>query len=121
MMRGRVAATLQWCTEALRHALVAGRSHEASEAAANLLACVVEGPLPVGGFAGTAAELSAQDDPVSQSTGHASLAASALAVGDDAGFREHERAWREVIESERAERGRGDARDRARDRRAVGR
>ncbi len=98
MMRGRLEETLQWCFQALRHALAAGRPHEASEAAGNLLASVVEGPLPVDRFAGTAEELSAQDDPISGSTRHALLAAAALCVGDDDVFREHDRAWREVID-----------------------
>jgi tetratricopeptide (TPR) repeat protein len=96
-MRGRVAETLQWTSEALQRGLAAGRPHEATEAAAMLLATAIEGPLPVDRFAVTAGELSA-DDPISRSTSHALLAASALALGDDSGFREHERGWREVID-----------------------
>ena len=98
-MRGRLPETLQWTSKALRHALAAGRPHEATEAAAMLLASAIEGPLPVDRFAVTAGELSAaNDDPISRSTSHALLAAAALALGDDSGFREHERAWREVID-----------------------
>ena len=97
-MRGRAAETLKWTSKALRHALAAGRPRDATEAAAMLLASAIEGPLPVARFAETAAELSAQDDPISRSTSHALLAASALALGDDAAFREHERGWREVID-----------------------
>jgi class 3 adenylate cyclase len=98
-MRGRLPETLQWTSKALRHALAAGRPHEATEAAAMLLASAIEGPLPVDRFAVTAGELSAaSDDPISRSTSHALFAATALALGDDSGFREHERGWREVID-----------------------
>ena len=98
-MRGRLPETLQWTSKALRHALAAGRPHEASEAAAMLLAAAIEGPLPVDRFAVTAGELSAlADDPISRGTSRALLAAAALAVGDDSDFHEHERAWRDVID-----------------------
>ena len=36
--------------------------------------------------------------PISDSAGHALLAAAALAAGDDAGFREHEERWRDVVD-----------------------
>ncbi len=98
-MRGRLPETLQWTSKALRHALAAGRPREATEAAAMLLASAIEGPLPVDRFAVTAGELSnSKDDPISRATSRALLAAAALAVGDDSGFREHERGWRDAID-----------------------
>ena len=98
-MRGRLPETLQWTSKALRHALAAGRPREATEAAAMLLASAIEGPLPVDRFAVTAGELSnSKSDPISRATSRALLAAAALAVGDDSDFREHERAWRDVID-----------------------
>ena len=99
-MRGRLPETLHWTSEALRCGLAAGRPHETTDAAVMLLVLViVEGPLPVDRFAVTAEELlTANDDPIPRSTSHALLAASALFLGDDSGFREHERAWRKVID-----------------------
>ena len=98
-MRGRLPETLLWTSKALQHALAAGRPHEASEAAAMLLASAIEGPLPVDRFVVTAGELSTwKDDPISRGTSRALMAAAALAVGNDPDFREHEQGWREVID-----------------------
>jgi predicted ATPase len=98
-MRGRLPETLLWTSKALQHALAAGRPHEASEAAAMLLASAIEGPLPVDRFVVTAGELSTwKDDPISRGTSRALMAAAALAVGNDTDFREHEHGWREVID-----------------------
>ena len=39
---------------------------------------------------------------ISDSPGHALMAAAALAAGDEAGFREHEERWRDVVDRPRA-------------------
>ena len=39
------------------------------------------------------------DEPISESAGHALMAIASLAAGDEAGFLEHERRWRGVVDS----------------------
>jgi class 3 adenylate cyclase len=98
-MRGSVAAQHEWSLLALRYALAAGSSREASQAAADLLWSATIGPLPFGRFAEVAeASLFPLDDPLSRSTGFAMMALGALGAGDEDGFREHERRRREVID-----------------------
>jgi class 3 adenylate cyclase len=98
-MRGSVAGQHEWTLLALRYALSAGRPREASQAAGDVLASATIGPLPFGRFAEVAeASLFPLDDPLSRSTGFAMMALGALGAGDEAGFREHERRRREVID-----------------------
>ena len=99
-MRGRVARSHDWTHRALRHGLAAGRVRESTQAAADIVGCATMGPLPFERFAETAEErLFCFDEPISGSTGHALLAIASLAAGDEAGFLEHERQWREVVDS----------------------
>ncbi len=97
-MRGSNAEAVLWCSKALRHALTAGRPREAAQAAGDLLANSVAGPLPFDRFPKTARELLSTGEPISGSTGHAMLAVAALAAGDDPGFHEQEGRWREVLD-----------------------
>ena len=88
-----------WTRNALRHALAAGRLREMSEAAANLLTSACEGPMPFGDFGEAAEELSALSvDPICETTAHALRTVAALASGDEAEARAHERRFREVVE-----------------------
>jgi tetratricopeptide (TPR) repeat protein len=98
-MRGRVARAQEWSLRALRLGLAAGRFRESGQAAADLVGAAVVGPLPFDGFAATAEEqLFPLGEPISGSAGHALLAIGSLAAGDEAGFLEHERRWREVVD-----------------------
>jgi len=87
----------RWATTAMFHALAAGRPREATQAAGDLVGFALVGPAPFGRFAADAEELFAGRDPISDSPGHALMATGALAAGDEAGFREHEERWREVV------------------------
>jgi class 3 adenylate cyclase/tetratricopeptide (TPR) repeat protein len=98
-MRGRVARSLEWTYRALRHGLAAGRFRESAQAAADVVGYAVIGPLPFDRFAAAAEErLFPLGEPISGSAGHALMAIRSLAAGDEAGFLEHERRWREVVE-----------------------
>jgi class 3 adenylate cyclase len=97
-MRGRIADAFHWTLLGLRVARAAGRSREATQAAADIVGTAVTGPLPFDRFAGVAEQhLSSQDDPISVSSRHALLALAALGVGDQGGFHEHEQRWLEVV------------------------
>ena len=97
-MRGRVAEAHRWAFQALRQARAAGRSREATQAAADIVGYTVTGPLPFDRFARVAEQLlSSHDDPISVSSRHALEALAALGAGDQAGFHEHERRWRDVV------------------------
>jgi tetratricopeptide (TPR) repeat protein len=98
-MRGRVARQHEWSIRALHHGLAAGRFRESAQAAADVVGSAAVGPLPFDRLAATAHErLFTFGEPISGSAGHALVAIGALAAGDDAGFLEHERRWREVID-----------------------
>jgi len=97
-MRGRLAESTQWCSKALHHALSAGRLREAIQAAGDLLIQAIVGPTPFDRLAAHAEGLCSLGEPVSGSTGHALMAVAALAAGDNAGFREHEGRWREILD-----------------------
>jgi class 3 adenylate cyclase len=97
-MRGCVARQHEWSFRALRHALAAGRSRESAQASADIVGSAVVGPLPFDRFAAAVEErLLPFDEPISGSAGHALLAIGSLAAGDEAGFLEHERRWRDVL------------------------
>ncbi len=96
--RGHVAEAQAWASKALRHALAAGRPREAVQAAGDLCQEAIAGPLPFDRFAATARELLSTGEPISGSTGHALMAVTALAAGDDPGFHAHERRWRDVLD-----------------------
>jgi hypothetical protein len=97
-MRGCAAKQHEWTFRALRHALAAGRLRESAQAAADNVFSAVMGPLPFGRFAEAAeGRLFPFDEPISTSAGHALMAIGSLAAGDEAGFLEHERCWRDVL------------------------
>ncbi|MGI8519730.1 MAG: AAA family ATPase, partial [Actinomycetota bacterium] len=97
-MRGRVAEAHPWAFQALRQARATGRSREATQSAADILTHMVNGPLPFEQFAGVADQLlSSSEHPISVSSGHALMLLAALGAGDQAGFHEYERRWRDVI------------------------
>jgi class 3 adenylate cyclase/tetratricopeptide (TPR) repeat protein len=98
-IRGRAAASFGWTFRALQHGLVAGHFRESAQAAADLVGMAVFGPLPFGRFVATAEEqLFPFGEPISESAAHALMAIGSLAAGDERGFDEHERHWREVID-----------------------
>ena len=98
-MRGRAARSGEWTFRALRHGLAAGRFRESTQAAADIVGMAVSGPLSFHGFAAIAEkQLFPLDEPISGSTGYALMAIGSLAAGDDIGFLEHERRWREVLD-----------------------
>jgi class 3 adenylate cyclase len=88
----------RWATRAMFRALAAGRPREATQAAGDLVGMALVGPVPFTRFAGDAEELLTAHDPISDSPGHALMASAALAAGDEAGFREHEERWRDVVD-----------------------
>jgi tetratricopeptide (TPR) repeat protein len=97
-VRGRCAEAQLWASKALRHAIAAGRPREATQAAGDLFGVMIVGPLPFDRFAETARELLSHGEAISGSVGHALMAVAALAAGDDPGFREYERRWRDVLD-----------------------
>ncbi len=98
-MRGRAARAHEWTLRALRHGLASGRFRESAQAAGDVVGTAVGGPLPFDRFAVLAEEqLFALDEPISGSAGHALMAIGSLAAGDESGFLEHERRWRELID-----------------------
>jgi tetratricopeptide (TPR) repeat protein len=98
-VRGRAARSLEWTLVGLRNGLTARRGREAAQAAADHVFFAVIGPLPFDRFAESAeASLFPLDGPIAASTAHALVALGALGTGDEAGFREHERRWREVVD-----------------------
>ena len=88
----------RWATKAMFRALAAGRPREATQAAGDVVGVALVGPVPFTRLAADAEELFTARDPISDSPGHALLAAAALAAGDEAGFREHEARWRDVVD-----------------------
>jgi class 3 adenylate cyclase len=88
----------RWATRAMFRALAAGRPREATQAAGDLVGMALVGPVPFTRFAADAEELFGGRDPISDSPGHALMASAALAAGDEAGFREHEERWRNVVD-----------------------
>jgi hypothetical protein len=98
-LRGQMARSHEWAFRALHHGLAAGRLRESTQAAADFVGTAAYGPLAFGRFAETAERrLFPFDEPISGSAGYALLMMASLATGDEAGFREHERRWREVVE-----------------------
>jgi class 3 adenylate cyclase len=98
-VRGRAARAHEWTLVALRNGLAAGRAREAAQAAADHVFFAVIGPLPFDRFADSAeASLFPLDGPIPASAALALVALGALGAGDEAGFREHERRWREVVD-----------------------
>jgi tetratricopeptide (TPR) repeat protein len=97
-VRARCDEAQRWATTAIFRALAAGRPREATQAAGDLFGMALVGPAPFTRFGADAEELFTAHDPVADSPGHALLAAAALAAGDEAGFREHEGRWREVVD-----------------------
>ena len=98
-VRGRAARALEWTLVALRNGLTAGRTREAAQASADHVFFSVIGPLSFDRFAESAeASLLPLDGPIPASTGLALVALGALGAGDEAGFREYERRWREVVD-----------------------
>jgi class 3 adenylate cyclase/tetratricopeptide (TPR) repeat protein len=96
--RGQIGEAQLWTSKALRHALPAGSSREATQAAGDLFAEAVDGPLPFERFAETAQELLSHGEPLSGSVGHALTAVAALAAGDDPGFHEYEERWGDFLD-----------------------
>jgi len=98
-IRGAAAASHEWAMRGLRHALAAGRPREAAQAAADLMYMSVIGPLPFDRFASVAeGSLFPLDEPLSRTAGFAMMALGALGAGDEAGFHEHDRRRREVVD-----------------------
>jgi class 3 adenylate cyclase len=98
-MRGRVARSHEWTFRALRQGLAAGRLRESAQAAGDVVGHAVLGPLPFDRFPAIAEErVFPLGEPISTSAGHALMATNSLAIGDESGFLEHERRWRQVIE-----------------------
>jgi tetratricopeptide (TPR) repeat protein len=97
-VRGRIAEAQLWASEALRHALAAGRPREATQGAGDRLGFAIVGPLPFDEFPATARGLPSRGEPISDSVSHALMAVAALAAGDDGGFQEHQERWRDVLD-----------------------
>jgi tetratricopeptide (TPR) repeat protein len=96
-VRARCDEAQRWATRAMFCALAAGLPREATQAAGDLVGMALVGPAPFSRFAADAEGLFAAGDPISDCTGHALLAAAALAGCDDAGFRAHEERWHDVV------------------------
>jgi len=98
-MLGRAAETHAWALRALELGLVAKRTREATQAAADLVWFAVAGPLPFGRFAEVASKLPGTDDnEIAAAAAGALRAVAALARGKESSFREHEERWREAID-----------------------
>jgi len=98
-MLGRAAEAQAWTLRGLRHGLLAKRTREAAQAAADLVWFAVAGPLPFGRFAEVASKLpGAQDNEIAAAAAGALRAVAALARGEESSFREHEERWRETID-----------------------
>jgi class 3 adenylate cyclase len=98
-MLGRAAEAQAWTLRGLGHALLAKRTREAAQAAADLVWFTVVGPLPFGRFAEVASKLpGAQDNEIAAAAADALRAVAALARGEESSFREHEERWRETID-----------------------
>jgi hypothetical protein len=97
-VRGRIAEAQLWASEALRHALDAGRPREATQGAGDLLGFAIVGPLPFDEFPAAARGLPSRGKPLSDSVSHALMAVAALAGGDDGGFQEHQGRWRDLLD-----------------------
>jgi class 3 adenylate cyclase len=96
--RGHIDEARSWASQALRRSLAAGLPREAIQAAGDVCHEAIEGPLPFDRFAAIAQELFSTGEPISGSTGHALLAAAALATGKDREFREHEERRRNLLD-----------------------
>jgi hypothetical protein len=98
-MLGRAAEAQAWTLRGLEHALLAKRTREATQAAADLVWFTLAGPLPFGRFAEVVTKLpGAQDNEIAAAAADALRAVAALARGEELGFREHEERWRETID-----------------------
>ena len=97
-VRGRIAEAQMWASEALRHALDAGRPREATQGAGDLLGFAIVGPVPFDEFPATALGLPSQGEPMPDSVSHGLMAVAALAAGDDGGFQEHLGRWRDLLD-----------------------
>ena len=98
-MLGRAAEAHAWTLRALEYGLLARRTREAAQAAADFVWFAVVGPLPFDRFAEVAARLpGAQDNEIRAAAEDALRAIAALARGDESSFREHEERWRETID-----------------------
>ena len=88
-----------WTLRGLGHGLLAKRTREAAQAAADLVWLAVVGPLPFGRFAEVASKLpGAQDNEIAAAAADALRAVAALARGEESSFREHEERWRKTID-----------------------
>jgi tetratricopeptide (TPR) repeat protein len=97
-VRAHCEEAQRWATRAMFRALAAGLPREATQAAGDLFGMALVGPAPFSRFAADAEELFTVRDPISDCTGHALVAAAALAAGDQAGFRQHEERRRDVVD-----------------------
>jgi class 3 adenylate cyclase len=98
-MLGRAAEARAWTLRGLECALLAKRTREAAQAAADLVWFAVVGPLPFDRFAELASKLpGAQDNEIRAVAADALRAVAALARGEASGFRQHEQRWREAID-----------------------
>lgn len=97
-VRAHCEEAQRWATIAMLRANAAGRPREAMQAAGDLFGIALVGPVPIPRLVADAQDLLAARDPISDCPGHALMAAAALAVGDEAGFREHEERWRDVVD-----------------------
>jgi class 3 adenylate cyclase len=98
-VRGHLERAGEWSLRALRYGVMAERIREAAQGAADTVAFAVLGPLPFASVAATlGGELLALDGPMAEAAGHAVLATASLAGGDEPGFHERERRWRDVID-----------------------
>ncbi|HEY6568477.1 MAG TPA: hypothetical protein VI341_13255, partial [Actinomycetota bacterium] len=97
-MRGSIARSHGWALQALHRAIGAGRIRESSQAAADVVGTAVFGPLPFDRFGALADELFAFDEPISGCAAHALMTMGSLAAGDEVGFVDHERRWREAAD-----------------------
>jgi hypothetical protein len=95
-MLGRAAKAHTWTFRGLEHALLAKRTREAAQAAADFVWFAVVGPLPFDRFAEVASKLpGAQDNEIRAAAEEALRAIAALARGEESSFREHEERWRD--------------------------
>jgi hypothetical protein len=98
-MLGRAAEAQAWTLRGLEYGLLAKRTREAAQAAADLVWTAVAGPLPFGRFAEVASKLpGAHDNEIAAAAADALRAVAALARGEESSFRQHEERWRETID-----------------------
>src|SRR5215471_15934847 len=98
-MLGRAAEAHAWTLRGLGHGLLAKRTREATQAAADLVWLAVAGPHPFDRFAEIASKLpGTHDNEIRAAAAGALRAVAALAQGEESSFREHEERWREGID-----------------------